>query len=181
VSSRRLERILLVGFMGSGKTSVGRSVADRLGWRFIDFDTEVEAEAGAPIPRIFEEHGEPYFRALEERIADRLLGETGVVLGSGGGWAAAPGRLTDVPAGTETFWLAVSPEQAVARASARPGSRPLLAGPDPLERASKLLAERAPVYRSARWTVDTEDASVEDVSSRIQEILTREYPDLRWK
>lgn len=173
-----LDRVLLVGFMGSGKSSVGRMVADRLGWRFVDFDDEIVREAGVSIPELFEAHGEPHFRALERRVAERLLGERGVVLGSGGGWAAVPGRVTSLPDGTESFWLAVSAPEAVRRTSGEPGARPLLDRPDALQEASRLLAEREPFYRQARWRVDTEDSSVEDVSARILEILMREYPNI---
>ena len=177
---RTLERVLLVGFMGSGKTSVGRRLAQRLGWRFVDFDDEVEAEGGATVADIFAQRGEPWFRSLEARVAGRLLAEREVVLGSGGGWAAAaPGRLTDVPEGTATVWLRVSPEEAVRRARRRPGTRPLLDRPDPLEAARRLVEERAARYAEARWTVDTEGRSVEDVTAGVLEILTREYPEIR--
>ena len=175
-----LERVLLVGFMGSGKTSVGKRLARRLGWRFVDFDDEVEAEAGATVAEIFAQRGEPGFRSLEARVAERLLGEREVVLGSGGGWATAePGRLTGVPEGTATFWLRVSPGEAVRRAGRRPGTRPLLDRPDPLAAAERLLEERAPRYGEARWTVDTEGSSVEDVTAGVLEILARAYPEIR--
>lgn len=178
MTAHALDRVLLVGFMGSGKTSVGQLVAERLGWRFIDFDDEIVREAGAPIAALFEERGEAHFRAIEARVAERLLAEQRVVLGSGGGWAGVPGRLTTLPAGTGSFWLEVSPETVIERTSREPGLRPLLDGPDALGTASRLLAERAPFYRLARWAVDTEHSSVEDVSARILEILMREYPKI---
>lgn len=178
MTADRLERVLLVGFMGSGKSSVGRTLADRLAWRFIDFDEEIVREAGASIPALFEERGEPYFRALEARVAERLLAERAVVLGSGGGWSAQPGRLSTLPSGTESFWLQVSAPTAIQRTSGDPGARPLLDRPDALREASRLLAERDPFYRQANWTVDTEHSSVEDVSARILEILMQEYPNI---
>jgi shikimate kinase len=178
VTSPPLERVLLIGFMGSGKTSVGRRVAKALGWRFLDFDDAIEAEAGATVAEIFASHGEPGFRELEDRIARRLLAERRVVLASGGGWAATPGRVRGVPGGTETFWLKVSPEEAVRRTgSAR--TRPLLARPDALQEAERLLERRHPYYGDARWTVDTERSSVEDVTARILAILVREHPEIR--
>jgi len=177
VSPPTLQRILLVGFMGSGKTSVGRALAQRLGWRFVDFDAAIEAEQGARIAEIFEREGEAHFRRLEARVAERLLSERDVVLGSGGGWAAAPGRLASVPPGTATFWLKVSPEEAVRRIGRQPGRRPLLDRPDALEEARRLLLERSPRYGEASWTVDTDGSAVEDVTARILEILSREYPD----
>jgi shikimate kinase len=173
-----LRRVLLVGFMGAGKSSSGRALATALRWRFVDFDDEIEAAAGATVAEIFERDGEGRFRALEAEAAERLLRQERVVLGSGGGWAAAPGRLGGVPPGTATVWLQVSPESAVRRASAEAGRRPLLAGPDPVARAAELLAERAPRYGAARWAVDTEGRTVEDVAARILEILTEEYPEI---
>ncbi|MDX1568450.1 MAG: shikimate kinase, partial [Longimicrobiales bacterium] len=100
-------RIVLVGFMASGKTSVGRELARLLGWDFVDFDEEIEAEAGAPIPEIFSEQGEPAFRELEERVGRRLLELEGAVLATGGGWGAVEGRLEDLPGGTFSVWLRI--------------------------------------------------------------------------
>jgi shikimate kinase len=179
VTPPALDRVLLIGFMGSGKTSVGRKVADALGWRFIDFDQAIEAEEGRSIAEIFAAVGEPAFRAVEERVGRRLLEDRHVVLASGGGWAAAPGRVGSVPAGTASFWLRVSPEEAVRRAGAAAGTRPLLARPDALEEARRLLEWRTPFYREARWTVDTERSAVEDVTARILGILAEEYPEAR--
>ena len=174
-----LRRIVLIGFMGSGKTSVGRMLASELGWRFADFDQVVEEEAGMTVAEIFARHGEPHFRSIEERVARRLLQEVDVVLGSGGGWAAQPGRLRELPEGTATVWLKVSPGEALLRASKEPGSRPLLAGADAGDAATRLLAERTAAYAEARWAVDTEGSSVEDVSARIVDMLATTYPELR--
>ncbi|MBM4182775.1 MAG: shikimate kinase [Gemmatimonadetes bacterium] len=176
MSSPRLDRVLLIGFMGSGKTSVGREVAKRLGWRFEDFDDAIVAQEKASVAEIFTRRGEPYFRALEEKVGTRLLGESRVVLASGGGWAGAPGRLAGVPPGTATFWLQVSAPEAIRRAAAAVGTRPLLARPDAQEEAIRLIAQRAPYYKDSMWAVDTERSSVEDVSARILGILADAYP-----
>jgi shikimate kinase len=176
VTSATLDRVLLIGFMGSGKTSVGRALAHRLGWTFLDFDGVIEAHEGCAVADIFARRGEPYFRALEEKIADGLLRQHRVVLASGGGWAAAPGRLAGAPAGTASFWLQVSAPEAIRRAGAAQGARPLLARPDAQEEAVRLIAARAPYYKDAMWAVDTERSSVEDVSARILAILAEAYP-----
>ncbi len=179
MSSSTLRRIVLVGLMGSGKTAVGREIAKRIGWTFLDFDEEIEVEVGTTVAEMFETRGEAYFRSIEERVANKLLSREGVVLGSGGGWAAEPGRLDGLPSGTETFWLRVTAEEAVRRASRHPEKRPLLAGSDPLGAALKLLAERTPQYECADWTVDTVGLSVEDVATQISEILEQRYPKTR--
>jgi len=171
-----LGRILLVGFMGSGKSSVGRALGRALGWRFVDFDKAIAAEEGRSVPEIFRTSGEAHFRRAEARVGQGLLGEDRVVLASGGGWAAAPGRLDAVPPGTATFWLRVSCEEAVRRVGAGARLRPLLAAPDAEERAARLLEEREPFYRLADWAVDTDRRSVEDVTAEVLGILRREYP-----
>jgi len=164
--------------MGAGKTTVGRRVAAGLAWRFVDFDDAVEAEAGLSVAEIFELHGEAHFRALEADVGRRLLTVDRVVLGSGGGWAPRNrAGLHDVPEGTATFWLKVSAEEAARRAAAQAVVRPLLAGPDALAAGSRLLVERASAYGEARWTVDTDGLSVDDVSARILTILAGEYSD----
>jgi shikimate kinase len=172
-----LRRVLLVGFMGAGKTSVGEAVAARLGWRFVDFDRTIEETVGLTVHEIFATFGERVFREHEQRVADVLLREDGVVLGTGGGWAAAGGRLAKLPPGTETFWLLVSPVEALRRVSGEPGRRPLLDVEEPLREATELLQRRAAGYALARWTVDTDGSTVEDVTARILAILAAEYPE----
>lgn len=171
-----LRRVLLVGFMGSGKTSVGRTLAEALDWRFVDFDDEIARQVGLTVPEIFQRHGEERFRETEAQVARALLAHDRVVLASGGGWAARPGRLDETPPGTETFWLRVSPDEAVRRIGSEPGTRPLLARADALEEATRLVAEREEYYRRAGWTVDTDGRTVEDVTARILEILARKHP-----
>lgn len=172
-------RVVLVGFMGAGKSSVGRMLSERLGWRFVDLDAEVEARSGRSIPLIFAEDGEEVFRELERRAARAMLGQEHVVLAPGGGWAESPDWARAVPAGTATVWLQVGPEEAVRRASGQPGRRPLLEVRDPVEEARRLLARRRAGYAAARWRVDTERSSVEDVTARIQNLLSAHTPENR--
>lgn len=164
-------RIVLVGFMGSGKSSVGPLLAKALGWDFADVDACVEAEEGRSVARIFAESGETGFREAEERVAAGLLGRDGVVLAAGGGWGAAPGRLRSLPEGTTSVWLRVSAEEAVRRCGVEGGARPLLHVADPTEAARELLRRRAPRYAEAHLRVDTEGRTVEDVAEQILTLL----------
>lgn len=149
-------RILLVGFMGSGKTTVGRLLSEGLGWTFADFDDWVEEHAGEKIETIFRKQGEARFRALEAEGARALLACEGCVLASGGGWAAAPGRLRSLPEGTLSVWLRVSAEVALERVRGADTVRPLLEDEDPLGRARALLQARLPHYGEAQLAVMTD-------------------------
>jgi shikimate kinase len=153
--------------MGSGKSTVGHLLAEALGWEFADFDDEVERDQERSVAAIFAESGEPRFRAAEARVGERLLARDRVVLASGGGWAATPGRLRTLPEGTLSVWLKVGPDEAVRRAAPLAGVRPLLAGADPVGAARKLLSARAPFYAEADLEVDTESRTIEDVAAEI--------------
>ncbi|MDX1494192.1 MAG: shikimate kinase [Longimicrobiales bacterium] len=166
-----MDRIVLVGFMGAGKTATGRALARHLGWDFLDVDEVVEARAGRSIPEIFRSSGENAFRELEEEIAAEALEARESVVATGGGWAAVEGRLASLPEGTLSVWLRVTPETAVERAALDGDTRPLLAGSDPLRAATELLDRRTPGYAAADVRVDTEGRSVDDVTRRILEIL----------
>ncbi len=159
----RWRRILLVGFMGSGKSTVGRLLARELGWSFRDLDREVEFRVGRTIPEIFREQGEEAFRELEHREATRLLDQDRVVLAPGGGWAARPGRLESLGPDTLTIWLRVSPEEVLARTGSEGDARPLLAVSDRDGRVRELLAAREPFYRQAAWWVETGSRGPRDV------------------
>jgi shikimate kinase len=161
-----IRNVLLLGFMASGKTTVGRRLAERLGWRFTDFDREVEARAGRTVARIFDESGEEAFRTLEGKVGEEWLARPRVVLAAGGGWPTRPGRLEQVPPDTLTVWLRVDPSTAVQRAARHPGTRPLLSGvqdeavqDEALTRASELIRAREPFYAASRLHLDTAGAS----------------------
>ena len=167
--------------MWSGKSTVGRILAGALGWRFVDQDAEVEAQEGRSVAEIFSAWGENHFRQLESRVAEGLLQAEHVVMARGGGWAAGPRRLAGLPAGTLTVWLRVSADEAVRRAAAAPGARPLLTGSDARKTALRLLESRIPSYRQADLEVDTEGLKPEDVSARILQRLWERHPELESK
>ena len=133
------DHIFLVGLSGSGKSTVGRLLADRLGWTFADSDTLIEAAAGRTIPDIFSEQGEAAFRELEGRALARATRSSQVVVATGGG-APTHDAGREVLADGFTVWLAVSPTVAAERLAAQPTDepRPLLAG-DPGKRLEALL------------------------------------------
>ena len=166
-------RILLVGFMGAGKSSVGPPLAQALGWRFVDVDDRIEEMEDATVSEIFQRRGETYFRAVESAVVSEVLGKDRVVIATGGGWAAQRGRLAALPSGSVSIWLQVSAAEAIDRVKDQPGRRPLLDAEDPLDEARKLLAVRSMEYAEADAEVDTDGRTLDDVTARVLEILSR--------
>ncbi|MGH7483335.1 MAG: shikimate kinase [Longimicrobiales bacterium] len=168
---RPLRRIVLVGFMGAGKTTVGRILADRLGWRFVDLDQRIEELAGRTIAQIFENDGESTFRRLEAEATATLDAEGDVVLATGGGWVVHSGLLESLDTRDVVVWLRVSADEAVRRVSATGPTRPLLGGQDPLADAAMLVRQREPYYRLAHIAIDTERHGPEAVAEMILDQL----------
>jgi shikimate kinase len=166
-------RIVLVGFMASGKTVVGRALARRLRWRHLDLDQEIERRAGRTVAEIFQAEGEPAFRALEVEITPVVLAQEKVVISTGGGWVTNPGLFESLPPDTLTVWLSVSPEQVVRRLSRSRGQpvRPLLRVPEPGTRIRELLTLREPSYRKAQVTIRTDDHDVPAIVDALERIL----------
>ena len=164
-------RVLLVGFMASGKSSVGIELASRLGWGFEDFDTVIETRAGKSVSRIFSEEGESEFRRLESGVAMALLSRGETVLASGGGWPAQPGSWKMVRDDTMSVWLQVSPVEAVRRAAREGSTRPLLDGADVTDRATALLLSREPAYRRARYALDSERYDPPQLATEIIKLM----------
>lgn len=151
--------VVLIGFMGSGKSTVGELLAERLGWRFIDTDREIERLAGMSVEDIFRASGEPAFRETEERLVRDFLDHAATVVAPGGGWAATPGRIEALGPDTLSVWLRVDAATALSRLSGTREVRPLLQVADPLGRAEALLADREPHYALAGLHLDSASAS----------------------
>ena len=157
--------IVLVGFMGAGKSTVGSLLAARLGLPFTDSDQVIEQRAGRPVRQIFAEDGEPAFRALEHQVIAELLDGPPIVLALGGGAAEHPGTREKLD-GAQVVYLHVSYEQALLRVGGDRG-RPLLARPD----LAATYRRRLPLYAAvATLTVPTDHRPPEAVG---QDILTR--------
>ena len=167
-------RVLLVGFMASGKTSVGRELAALLEWEFHDFDSVIEDRAGVAVSEIFDREGEDHFRRLESDVAGELLALERAVLATGGGWPAQQGSWEAVPRGTLSVWLRVSPGVAVRRASSEGAVRPLLAVEDPLGRAVELLEQRESSYGRARIALDSDKDDPATLARKIMKIVRGE-------
>ncbi|MGQ0849987.1 MAG: shikimate kinase [Actinomycetota bacterium] len=157
--------LVLTGFMGTGKTTVGRRVAHRLAKPFVDTDEIIEASHG-PISVIFEEHGEAGFRGMERAIAARLAKRTGLVIATGGRLLLDLDNLKLLSGNARFFCLVASPEVIHRRVGMDPNYRPLLGEVDLARRIAELLAEREPGYRVfPRLTTDrgTPDQVVDEL------------------
>lgn len=159
-------RVVLVGFMGAGKSTIGPLLAKRLGFRFVDLDKRIEARAGRRVSAIFSEDGEEAFRQLERDEAERLGGETRLVVAAGGGAFTRPETRALLQQGAVSVWLRCDLDTALSRVP-RDGSRPL-AGNRDIMRA--LLAEREPLYRMADVAVDAV-GTPEDVANRVAALV----------
>jgi shikimate kinase len=171
--------IALIGFMGSGKTTVGRLVAERLGWTFTDTDALIVAEARADIPTIFTTEGETSFRDRETRAVTAACAENNQVIATGGGAILRPENAAALREGAFVVWLTARPDVVVARTEAEAAGRPLLArgGTDLLTHVYKLLGERGPVYqRTAHLIVDTSDRTPDEVADEIVRKWRRTLP-----
>jgi len=138
--------LFLVGMMGAGKTTIGRSLARVLGRRFIDLDHELEARCGVRIPTIFEIEGEAGFRKREAALLDDYTRLSGIVLATGGGAVLAPENRRVLRERGVVVYLRASADE-LYRRTARDRNRPLLATPDPRATLSCLLEQREPLYR----------------------------------
>ena len=160
--------IILTGFMGTGKTSVGKRLAKRLGWRFIDLDQLIEAAAGMPITRIFAERGEAVFRRLERRCIGRVIHGQQQVIATGGGAVLDPQNRARLRVSGPVVCLTARPQAIVERIGRRLDARPLLRGhANPLPRIRHLLQRRAKAYALADVTIDTTNLSVDEVAERV--------------
>ncbi len=158
--------IVLVGMMGSGKSSIGRRLAARLGIPFVDADSEIEAAAGMSIPEIFERHGESYFRAGEARVIARLLEQAPQVLATGGGAFMNGETRATIRAKAVSVWLRAEVDVLMKRIKRRT-DRPMLKTDDPAATLAALVAQRYPVYAEADFTVDSRDVPHDTIVDEI--------------
>ena len=158
--------LVLLGFMGTGKSAVGRRVAALAGAPFLDMDAELERRAGKPIARIFSEDGEPAFRAMEARLAAEWGQTSGAVISCGGGVVLRAENLRALGANGLLVCLAARPEVVLER-TARSKKRPLLAGEDPEKKIRDLLAARAPLYAQIPVQIDTSDAGLDELAAQL--------------
>lgn len=162
--------VVLVGLMGAGKSAIGRKLAAMLEMPFVDADSEIETASKMTVADLFEQYGEPEFRALEKRVIARVLkGGPRVVATGGGAFMNEQTRQTIARRGV-SIWLSADVDLLMERVSRRQ-NRPLLQNPDPRAVMQKLMAERYPVYAHADLEVPSQDVSKDEMAARVVEAV----------
>ncbi len=152
--------------MGTGKSSVGRMIADQLHFTFLDTDELIESRAGKSISAIFSEEGEAAFRKMEETVVAELASRKRTVISTGGGVAAVPANLDRLREHALVVCLWASPEKIWERVRGQ-SHRPLLREADPLAKIRQLLDAREPFYKEADVLLNTEVRSVREVAQQV--------------
>ncbi len=179
IGQRCVHNLALIGFMGTGKSSVGRLVAVHLRYDFVDTDEVIEKRSGRAIAQIFAQDGETAFRALERQVVGEMITWRRKVISTGGGLAANDANLASLKQHALVVCLWAPPE-AIWQRVRHQAHRPLLQHPDSLNKIRSLLEERAPFYRQADVLVNTAMRSIKEVSQHVvhQFNLARSHLDL---
>lgn len=162
------KNIVLIGFMGTGKSSTGYRIAQKMKREFIDTDREIERVTGMSISQLFRKHGEVRFRSEEELMAQKLSTKTNLVIATGGGIILNANNIQSLQKNGILICLDASPEDIFARVSRKKGVRPLLRNDFSLDGIKKLLAERESLYSCADFRVDT---SGRDINLVVDDII----------
>jgi len=166
LAARQIHNLALIGFMGTGKSSVGRLVADAMHFTFLDTDDVIKGRAGKSIADIFEQNGEAAFREFERRLVEELTRRKNTVISTGGGLPANESNFASLKTHALLICLWASPEKIWERVRGQ-SHRPLLKEADPLEKIRELLTERERYYRQADVLVNTDMRSVREVAAQV--------------
>lgn len=167
---KRKPNIVLVGFMGTGKTSVGRRLASQLRMRYVDTDDVIEQESGRRISDIFSEDGEPAFRELESEAVRKVSKMRNQVISTGGGVVLKKANMKKLKRNGVVFCLTATAEE-IYRRVGHQTHRPLLQTPDALAKIRTMLAERHPYYAQADYMVKTTGRSFGEISAHIKKVF----------
>lgn len=165
------QNIILIGFMGCGKTSVGKKLSLILKREFIDTDDFIEKREGMSISNIFQTKGEKYFRELEAELCERYNTPKSKIIATGGGVIKNPDNIANLKKGGKIIYLKSTPDR-IAENLKYDNSRPLLKGPNKREKIAKLLEERRPIYEKyADETIDVTNIDIDKTIYKIKQIF----------
>ena len=163
-----MKNIVLVGFMGTGKSVTGKALARRLGWAFVDLDEKIVSTAGRPVSLLFATEGEAAFRKRESREVEWSAGLYRHVIAAGGGAMLDLKNVRRFKEAGVVICLTSRPEVILRRVQGKAAARPLLAGGNPRRRIEELLKARASAYAKADMTIDTSEQTPEETAEEIQ-------------
>ena len=170
-------RVALVGLRGAGKSTLGRIAAERLGWRFVELNREIERDTALSVPEIFALYGQEGYRRLEQAALRRLVEEPGpLVLATGGGVVAEPLTFELLLSSFFTVWLKARPEEHMRRVREQGDLRPMGDDRSAMQELRAILASREPLYARAGAVVDTAGLSVDDAADRLVAVLEHRLP-----
>ncbi len=168
----QVDRVALIGLRGAGKSTLGRLVAETLGWRFLELNREIEAEAGFSVAEIFSLYGQDAYRRYEQAALERVMAEPGaIIVAAGGGIVADPVTFERLLAGFFTVWVRASPAEHMSRVRAQGDFRPMAADETAMAELVTILQSREEYYTRARVTLDTSDATVDECANRLLQII----------
>lgn len=166
--------VFLIGFMGSGKSTIGRALAAKLGWKFIDMDAEIEKQCAMTVAEIFDTHGEPFFRKKEREVLEQLAGSDKIIVATGGGVAVQEGNMEIMNKAGLTIYLMLTPRNLLKRVERSPDKRPLVRGKSSEELLAFIeerLPEREEYYRRAKATIDCDGAGMEYLLQHAENLI----------
>ena len=161
-----MKNIVLVGFMGTGKSAVGKKLAEKLKRDFLELDDSIEAKEKMPIKDIFEKKGEPYFRMVEKEVIKEASSRKNIVISAGGGAIVDEENFKNLKNSGTIIYLKASLETILKRTKGLK-TRPLLNVPDPKKQIEELLKKREPYYNKADFSIDTDNITAEQVAENI--------------
>lgn len=168
----QVDRIALLGLRGAGKSTLGRLAAEKLGWRFVELNREIEAEAGFSVSEVFSLYGQDGYRRYEQAALDRIIGEGGaMILAAGGGIVSDPVTFERLLANFFTVWVKASPAEHMSRVRAQGDLRPMAEDKAAMSELVTILQSREPFYERARTTLDTSGSSVEDALAALLQLI----------
>ncbi|MDP8230683.1 MAG: shikimate kinase [Candidatus Gorgyraea atricola] len=165
-----MKNVVLVGFMGTGKTVVAKRLAEKLKREFLELDAIIEKREGMSIKDIFEKKGEPYFRELEKEVVKASSQKQDLVISAGGGAIIDEENFNTLKPNSIIICLQASPDTIMQRTKGNV-CRPLLNVSDPKKRIEELLAKRAPYYKKANHCVPTDNLTIDQVVDQISKLL----------
>jgi XRE family aerobic/anaerobic benzoate catabolism transcriptional regulator len=177
-NARAGERVALIGLRGAGKSTLGRLVAERIGWQFVELNKEIERDNDMSVPEIFAMYGQEGYRRFEQAAVRKLIVRDGpILLATGGGIVAEPVTFDLILSSFYTIWIKAEPEEHMRRVREQGDLRPMGGDASAMQELRAILVSREPFYARARATVDTAGLSVEEAADRLYALISSELTD----